>query len=648
MTPRNVLIIIFLLCFFGVTNLQAAESKKAQAYFHYMNGAFKENQRKFDEAIKEYKQALEYDPDSSEILSKLAYLYVQTNRMPEAVEDAQKAIQKNPANKEAYRMLGQIYLEKVYTRDPDKQDLQKAIEQFREVYRLDPDDDANLLTLGQLYVQNNQPKEAVEMLSKYVEIIPDSPSAVMSLSNAYQQLNQPEQALKVLDKFLERDPDNPYVLQLTADLYEKTGELPRALDLQRKIYEADPGNAVPLRRYIQLLEKKRDFAEAAKVLQEQVEREPDRTDWKAMLAKTLQKAGDQERAENMMREVIAKDPSFDYQLGLVQILEEGNRLDEARKNLEQMLERVNAGELVEEGDRRSSLALLYSHLGYCAQQAKQYDRAIESYRKARNYVDPDDTGRIDFYVALNLRNQKKYAEAIETVNAILKQNANDTEAWELLSLIYEEQKDIGNSDRVINHLIETHPDNVTYQLLRAERLQQRQKHEDSLAFLKQIQTKFPNNDQLLFLMGAASERLKRVDEAEEYFKKAIIVNPQNANALNYLGYMLIDHGIRIEESLEYVKRALELDRENGAFLDSLGWGYFKLNQLDLAEDNLRMALERLEDNAVVHDHLGDLYFKQGKFREAISHWEDAIKNKSAEIDPAYIQRKIDDTKTRLH
>jgi tetratricopeptide (TPR) repeat protein len=630
-----------------VSNLFASDTKKAQAYFHYLNGASKENQRKFDEAIKEYKQALEFDPDSSEILSKLAYLYVQTNRMPEAVEDAQKAIQKNPANKEAYRMLGQIYLEKVYTKDPSKEDLEKAIEQFREVYRLDPEDDTNLLTLGQLYAQSNQPDQAVEMLAKYIQINPDSPSAVLSLSNAFQQLNKPEEALKVLNKFLETDPDNPYVLQVTADMYEKAGDFAKALELERKIYEADPSNPVPFRRYIQLLEKNRQFAEAAKVLQAQVDREPDRSDWKAMLAKSLLKAGDQERAESIMREVIAKEPTFDYQLALVQILEEGDKLDEARKNLEQLLEKVNAGDLVDENEQKGSLALIYSHLGFCAQQAKDYDRAIDSYRKARMYVDPSDTGRIDFYIALNLRSQKKYPEAIDTLNAITKQNPNDTDAWELLSQIYEDQKDLENSDRVINHLMETHPEDVSFQLLRAERLQQRQKHEDSLTFLKQIQPKFPNNDQLLFLMGAASERLKKIDDAEDYFKKAITANPQNANALNYLGYMLIDHGIRVEESLQYVKKALELDRENGAFLDSLGWGYFKLNQLDLAEDNLRMALERLDDNAVVHDHLGDLYFKQGKFREAITQWQDALQKKSSEIDSAYIQKKIDDTKARM-
>jgi len=50
---------------------------------------------------------------------------------------------------------------------------------------------------------------------------------------------------------------------------------------------------------------------------------------------------------------------------------------------------------------------------------------------------------------------------------------------------------------------------------------------------------------------------------------------------------------------------------------------------------------------VVHDHMGDLYFKLGRFRDAIRHWEAALKTKSDEIDPEYIQKKIDDTKNRL-
>src|SRR4030095_9651523 len=130
--------------------------------------------------------------------------------------------------------------------------------------------------------------------------------------------------------------------------------------------------------------------------------------------------------------------------------------------------------------------------------------------------------------------------------------------------------------------------------------------QDSISYLKGIQPRFPADDRTLFLLGAASERLKKYDDAEGFFKQVIEINPQNSDAYNYLVYMLIDNGTRVQEGLDFVKRALEIDRNNGAYMDSLGWGYFKLNQLDLAEDNLRQAMEKLSENAVVNDHMGDL------------------------------------------
>jgi tetratricopeptide (TPR) repeat protein len=626
----------------------AKEATQAKAYYHYMLGSLKEVSRDYSAAIDEYRKALKYDPEASEIFSRLAYLYVQTNRMDEAIKDVQKAIEMNADNKEAHRMLGQIYMEKIYQNEAGEDDLSKALKEFREVYRIDSNDESVTLTLGQLYLQSKQPEAAAEMLTKYLQKNPDSPAAVMSLANAYQQLSQPEKALQYMQQYLEIRPDNLYVVQQAAELYEKIGDENRALELQKKVYEADPGNPGVTQKYIALLEKKGNFPEAIQILEERIKTDRNKSEWSALLAKTLQKSGEQEKAEALMREVIAGEPdNFDYQFGLVQILEEGNKLGEAGQQLNQMLKKLESTDTVDEREGRTTRALLYSNLGYVAQQSKDYAKAIEYYTNARQYVDADDTGKIDFYIALNYRNQKNYDRAIDVLNDVVRANANDTDAWELLSLVYEEKGDPGNSDKIIKHLIETHPGSPTYPLLQAERLQQREKYAESIQYLKGLESEFPRSDQLYFLLGSASERLKKYDEADDYFRKCIALNAQNANALNYLGYMYIDRGMRLKESIEYVKKALEIDADNGAYLDSLGWAYFKLNQLELAEDNLRLALNKLADNAVVHDHIGDLYFKLGKFQDAIQHWESALQNKNNEIDPDYIQKKINDTKARL-
>ena len=643
--------IVFLALILAIaTQAPAAQQdgERSQAYYHFMLGLMKERSQDLSAAIDEYREALQYDPRAQEIFARLADLYVQTNRVPEAVQDAEAALKKNPDNKEAHRMLGQIYLEKLYGAQTDRQDLTNAIREFEEVHRIDPQDESAMLSLGQLYLQANQPKEATEVLDKYLGRQPDSQTAIMAIASAYQQMNQPEKAISYLLKYAEYNPNNLYVVQQIADSYLKAGKIESALEYQRRAFEADSDNPTLAKKYIDLLGRSQRYNEAIALLEARISTDPDKLEWAVLLAKTYQKAGKQEQAESMMKTKIAADPNdIDLSLALVQIYEEADKFNEAIQELERILQAFQKENDVEDRQRRTNLALIYSHLGFTTQQMKDYDRSTEYYQKARGFIDSEDAGKIDFYIALNYRGQKKWDDAIGILNKLIEENPSDTDSLELLSLIHEEKGDTASSDKIIDQLISAYPNSLQYALMKAERLQRRERYEESITYLKEVAPRFPTDDRTLFLLGAATERLKRYDDAEAFFKQVLELNPQNADAFNYLGYMLIDVGNRVEEGVDYVKKALEIDRNNGAYLDSLGWGYFRLNQLDLAEDNLRQALEKLSDNAVVHDHMGDLYFKQGKFQLAVEHWERALQNKTNEIDPQFIQKKIDDTKNRL-
>lgn len=643
------LITILLLVFLaGVTFAAEKESERAQAYYHFLLAAQREASRDLLGAIGEYREALKYDPNSSEIFSRLAQLYIQTNHMDEAILESQKAIENNPDNKEAHKLLGQIYMQKIYGDDIAPDDLKTAISEFHEVHRLDPDDEEVLLSLGQLTLQQDDYTQAAEYLSKYLETNPDSSTAVLSLATAYDQLNQTDKAISILLKYQEEQPPSFYVTQQLADLYRRKGDYPNALKSQKQAYDEDPESVTTIRRYLDLLEKTGNYSEAIRIIEQNIKANPDKPAWTMLLARMLQKSGETDRAESMIRTKIAENPAdFDLKLALVQIYEDSEQYQKALQYLQEAEQALKAGSNVEEAERRNDQALLYSHFGYCEQKQEHYEQSNAYYFKSRELVDSEDQQKIDFYIAVNYRSLKDWGRAVSTLKSILDKDTKDTGTWELLSLVYEEKGDLRSSDEIVDKLIESNPGSAEFVVLKAERQQQREQYSESIEYLKSQLSKFPTSDQIFFLLGAASERLKKFDEAEGYFKETLQNNPGNANALNYLGYMLIDQGVRLEESIEYVKGALEIDHDNGAYLDSLGWGYFKLNKLDLAEDNLRLAAEKMKDNAVVHDHLGDLYFTLGKFNEAISHWELALKNKDKEINPEFIHKKIDDTKKRL-
>ena len=156
------------------------------------------------------------------------------------------------------------------------------------------------------------------------------------------------------------------------------------------------------------------------------------------------------------------------------------------------------------------------------------------------------------------------------------------------------------------------------------------------------------------MRGAMYEKMKKFDAAETEFRKVLELNPKNASALNYLGYMLADRNMRVSDALDFIKQALELDPDNGAYLDSLGWAYYRAGDLPKAEEYLRRAIDRFSKDPTVHDHLGDVYFKQGNLKDAIEHWQLSLKewenSSPSERDAtemAKVQKKLDSAKVRL-
>ena len=150
-----------------------------------------------------------------------------------------------------------------------------------------------------------------------------------------------------------------------------------------------------------------------------------------------------------------------------------------------------------------------------------------------------------------------------------------------------------------------------------------------------------------FELGAVFDKQKKYDDAEAVFRQLIAKDPDNAIALNYLGYMLAERGERLGESVDYLKRALAIDPDNGSYLDSIGWAYYKDGKLDLALDNLKKAADQLTTNSVVQDHYGEVLFKLGRYNDAIVAWTRALAGDGDSIDRGDIDKKIRSARQKL-
>ncbi len=131
-------------------------------------------------------------------------------------------------------------------------------------------------------------------------------------------------------------------------------------------------------------------------------------------------------------------------------------------------------------------------------------------------------------------------------------------------------------------------------------------------------------------------------------RKAIKINPENAEALNYLGYMFAEKGIELNEANFLIEKALEIEPENGYFVDSLGWVYYQKGLLDKALEELKKAIQLLqkegEDDPIIREHLGDVYYKKGNLAEAKEQWEISISLDSAREE---VKKKLEELKNKL-
>ena len=117
--------------------------------------------------------------------------------------------------------------------------------------------------------------------------------------------------------------------------------------------------------------------------------------------------------------------------------------------------------------------------------------------------------------------------------------------------------------------------------------------------------------------------MDQVPVLERDLRRILVLNPDNVDALNALGYTLADRTDRYEAARAFIERALELRPDDPAILDSMGWVLFRQGQAELAEDYFRRALDKVFD-AEIAAHLGEVLWSLGRRDEAREIWARAL------------------------
>ena len=139
----------------------------------------------------------------------------------------------------------------------------------------------------------------------------------------------------------------------------------------------------------------------------------------------------------------------------------------------------------------------------------------------------------------------------------------------------------------------------------------------AVELLEQLITIAPDNDQYHFTLGAVYDELKQKERCIRHMQKAIALNPENAAALNYLGYTWAEQGVHLDEAEQLILRALAIEPNDGFYIDSLGWVYYQRGEYMEAIQHLERAVELVDADPTLIEHLGDAYSKIGRHRRRL-------------------------------
>lgn len=151
---------------------------------------------------------------------------------------------------------------------------------------------------------------------------------------------------------------------------------------------------------------------------------------------------------------------------------------------------------------------------------------------------------------------------------------------------------------------------------------------------------------LYYTRGISLERQGNWDSAEADLRKALELNPDQPQVLNYLGYSLVEKQMKLDEALAMIQRAAATQPNAGYIVDSLGWVLYRLGRYEEAVPHMERAAELMPIDPIVNDHLGDVYWSVGRAREAEFMWKRALsfadwEEAAEEADVDRIRRKID-------
>jgi tetratricopeptide (TPR) repeat protein len=462
-----------------------------------------------------------------------------------------------------------------------------------------------------VYARDNE--SALQASKLWTEAVPDSIEAHQVAAAMNLRTGNTTQAHihleKVIDLSKKKGTRNPFML--ITSLLGKESDKKAALDVMDQLVATRQNNPDALFAYSQLALLVGELDKARDTVLKVIKLRPEWADAYILYSNTLYRQGKKEEALEQLKSALDKVPGNialrDY---YARRLVDEKHYVEARDQFKIILDSAPGNT-----EAKYAMALL-------SLQTNQLDDAKELFKEL--VKSGKRVAESSYYLGQIAEQENKPAVAVQWYK-LISSGQYQVDAQIRIAMIDAKAGKVKQArDRL--HAIKSDSIEVEQRLLLAEGeiLSSVKLHQEAFDLYSEGLAKMPDNVNILYARALTAEKLERLDVTFADLKKVIKLDPQNEQALNAMGYTLVDRTDRIQEGLDYIMKAYKMNPNDPATLDSLGWAYYRMGKYKEALKYLRKALDKMKDSEIAA-HLGEVLWVMGEHESARDVWDEALR-----------------------
>jgi len=491
----------------------------------------------------------------------------------------------------------------------------EAALEYQEALRYEKNH-AMYFALAKCYSALNKSALALEAVREAVRLAPEKLDYRRLLADICAASYDFDGAAAQYQEILARDSSSIDVWYNLARVYQARKPL-KALETYEHITAHFGPEWEVLLQTAELANKLGENVRAAAALKEMLEIDPANRELKRTLAQTEVRAGDLDGAIALYKDLHDLDPAnLEYQAEIAGVWLLKKDYHRASETFEAILARdtVSTDVKVHIGE------LYYAQIEKDSTLIPLTRRIFERIRDAH----PDDW-RPYWFIGGIASLQKDDSLAVRSFRKVTELASWNADGWVFLSSVYLTKNDFSHSVSILEAAEKAVPDDFRINFFLGVAYSRVGKNPDAARVLEKARQINPRDVETIAQLALVYDAMKKTDESDSLYEEALRLDPSNHLVLNNYGYSLAERNIQLDRALQMAQKAVEAQPDNPSYLDTIGWVYFQLGRYREAEVYVKRAISKGEVSAVVHEHLGDIYYKLNDTEQAMQHWNAALK-----------------------